>query len=491
MIVSVGIGEKLISGTAWMLAMRWLSRLMGLLSMVIVARLLAPEDFGVYAVATAIIGLIDAFTDMGTDLAIIRHGNPQRQHYDTAWTFRIIIHIVSSLIILLTAPLAAKFYNDIRYEAVLQVLAISMFISGFANIGVANFRRKLNFSRDFQYNTLVQFVGVLATLGLAYFLRSYWALVLGGLVRSIGAVALSYLMQEYRPKLSLDARKEMFGFSFWVMVRSVALFMTGSGDRLIIGAFFAATITGWYAVAATLASMAVFELLHPIGRALFPGLAAKQDDPVWMARNLKIIFSAVATISIPAGLGLSVLASPALEVVYGGQFTGAGPMLAILAITAAVTGLSQPVGQYLVVVGRVRQLAIIYAIEGVVALGVTYQLATSGQDILVIIYARLFISVLALARVFYLIETVRHISWRDIASGWLRPIISGAVMYFILDVYKTYMDGYAAGFIVVIGVPLGIFVYVITLLSVWYLMGKPEGVEGDLIRRLAPKDVAS
>jgi len=476
------LGNTLIKGSVWMLAMRWSSRFMGLVSMVVVARLLAPADFGIYAVATALIGLLDAFTDIGADIAIIRHPNPQRRHYDTAWTLKIILHGLSALLIALAAPLAAQVYADDRYEAVLQVLALSMLVQGFGNIGVANFHRQVELREDFQYQTLVQVGGVLTTLALAVLFRSYWALVLGGLARSIASVWLSYFLQDYRPRLSLSARQEMIGFSFWIMVRSVALFLIGNADRLVLGAFFSSTITGWYAVASTLATMAVFELLHPIGRALLPGLAARQGDTEWEGRNLQKIFSGTATIAAAAGLGLSALATPAVTLVYGEQFAGAGPMLAILALSAAASGFNQPVGQYLTVLGKVRALAVIFSLEGIAAITATYVLSANGFDIQGIIYARLMVAGLALMRLFYMLRSVSVIGWQDIVIAWLRPLVAGLIMYAVLWTLQRSMS-LSPFSTLALGIPLGGVVYVGTLLLLWQLMKRPPGIEDEILQR--------
>lgn len=477
------IGRRLVTGSAWMLAMRWSSRLMGLASMVVVARLLTPSDFGIYAVATAFIGLLDAFTDAGTDIALIRHENPQRRHYDTAWTFKILLHGTSAGLIALAAPIALYVYGDERYQAILLVLATSILIAGFANPGIADFRRDLRFRKDFQYNILIQVAGVLATVAFALLLHSYWALVLGGLVRSVTAVALSYWMHAYRPRLSLAARSEMFDFSIWVMVRSVAIFLTSSGDWVIVGAFFPTQVTGWYSIACSLATMAVFELLHPIGRALLPGLAAKQGDSQWEARNLKTIFGGTATIAAAAALGLSALATPVVTLLYGQQYAEAGPMLAILALSAGIGGFNQPVGQYLTVTGRVRALAIIFGLEGLATIVVTYLLASKGATMQSIVLGRLVIATIAFTRLGFLLREVHSIGWHDVARAWLRPFVAGAVMYTALSAAQRFVSPSPLE-AVLWGVPLGAAVYAAILFSSWKVMGCPPGIESELLERL-------
>lgn len=480
------LGSRLIKGSAWMVAMRWSSRIMGLASMVVVARLLSPADFGIYAVATAFIGLMDAFTDIGTDIAIIRHPAPERRHYDTAWTFKIILHSVSALSIALAAPFAARLYGDQRYVDVMHLLALAMLVNGFINIGVADFRRNLEFSKDFKYNVITQAAGVLTTLGLAFLLRSYWALVFGNLARSLAALALSYAMHDHRPRLTLSARHEMFGFSFWVMVRSMAHFLVSSGDRLVLGAFFSASITGYYAIANSLATMAVFELLNPIGRALLPGIAAKQGDREWERRNLRKIFGGTATVAAAAGVGLASVATPAITLIYGERFAEAGPMLVIMAFVATIGGFNQPVGQYLTVLGRVRELALILLLEGIAAMVATYGLASMGSGIQGVLYARLGVAMLVFVRLFYLVRLGGALQWRDIAAAWVRPGLAGLAMFVVLAWLQREiaMPGALA---FAVGIFVGAATYASVLYLAWRVMGRPPGIEEEIMARLSAR----
>ena len=501
-----GLGTKLLKGSAWMLAMRWSMRFIGLFSMSIVARLLAPDDFGVFAVASTLIGVLDALTDIGADTSIICHTNPQRQHYDTVWTLKILISGGVALLVALCAPLSVRIYSDIRYEAVLYVMALCIFVSSLTNIGIADFRRDLHFQKDFLYALLMQVIGVASTISLAFLLRSYWALVLGGLVRTVAGVGLSFIMHPYRPRLSLAAHREMFGFSFWVMVRSLAIFLSGRGDRLVVGAFYNPTIIGWYAIAGDLAQMAVFELLLPIGRALLPGLAAKQEDKEWERRNLRKIFNGTATIGVAMGWGLAALAEPAVTLVYGENFTASAPLLVILAFATSVNGFSQPVGQYLVVHGKTKELAFLFLLAGGAGVGVAYALAAHGADIQIITYGRFAVSSLALMRVFYLVRTLQSIHWYDMVTAWSRPLIAGATMYAVLwkfqealsfhQIARLAMDlemplhglqqALNVHYIVILltGVPLGALVYCSTLMGMWYLTRRPPGIEEEIMQRV-------
>src|SRR5678816_3414499 len=85
-VITNGYGRSMAIGSGWMVAMRWVVRGIGLVSTMILARLLAPHDFGLVAKAMLVIGMLEIMAETGQRLAIIRHSNPTRAHYDTAWT---------------------------------------------------------------------------------------------------------------------------------------------------------------------------------------------------------------------------------------------------------------------------------------------------------------------------------------------------------------------------------------------------------------------
>ncbi len=455
--------------------------------MAVVARLLSPEDFGIVAVSTAFIGLIDAFTDLGADTALIRHPNPVRKHYDTVWTLTVMVHTVSAMLIALLGFFSWLFYNDPRYEWVLYVLAISMFFNGFGNIGIADFRRNLQYHKDFQFNVLIQLFGVISTVALAVWLRSYWALILGGLARTCLKLLLSYVMHTYRPRFSLGAFAELSGFSFWIMVRSVAIFLTQKADRLILAGFFSPALLGFYAIAGELASMAVFELLHPIGRALLPALATKQHDKAWLETNIKKLFNITATLAVATGVGLAAVAEPVLTLIYGRQYTEAAPMLAVLAISSAIAGFSQPIGQFLLLLNKAREFALLLITEGIIRMAVVYFLAANHYGFDTILYALLGIQLLAFLRFFYLLKLFKSITLATLLAAWIRPVIAGALMFLALDYCHTVWATLPPAFLLPALIGIGAAVFGAVLFSLWFLMRKPQGLEQELMSRLAKK----
>ena len=144
---------KLKLGAILMITMRWAVRLMGLVSMVILARLLTPEDFGIVAMAMVFQALMEGLVNLNVELAIIRNQQAEKAHYDSAWTLGLVQFAVIGAILASLAGYAAEFYDEPRLEAVIWVAALALFVRGWVNIGVVDFRKDLNFPSRLEVTT--------------------------------------------------------------------------------------------------------------------------------------------------------------------------------------------------------------------------------------------------------------------------------------------------------------------------------------------------
>ena len=126
--------SAMVSGAAWMIAMRWIVRGIGLVSTVILVRLLAPEDFGLIAMAYLVVSLLEVLTSFGVDLALIQSSEASKEHFDTAWTIKLIQSASVALILAAISPLAAVYFEEPRVKPLMWFLCVGDFALGFTNI---------------------------------------------------------------------------------------------------------------------------------------------------------------------------------------------------------------------------------------------------------------------------------------------------------------------------------------------------------------------
>ena len=230
------LSRKMAGGAVWMLSARMLMRASGLINVMILARLLPPADFGVVGLTVALIGAFEAMSELSLSAAIVRHPDPKKKHYDTAFTLCVLRGFLLGGLALLCAGSLADFYGDERLRYVAWALAAQAVIVGFTNIGTADFQRNFQFNKDFAFLAARKLGGSAASIGFALTIwPDYRALVAGLVVGSITSVAASYYLHPMRPRFSLETFGELFGFSKWMMATNLLDFAHRRIDAMILG----------------------------------------------------------------------------------------------------------------------------------------------------------------------------------------------------------------------------------------------------------------
>jgi lipopolysaccharide exporter len=216
-------------GIVWMTAARMGVRFLGLLSTLVLARLLTPADFGLIALAMSVVKLVETLSEFGFEMPLIQKRDATRDDFDTAWTLNVMLAGIICTLIAVAAPFAARFYSEPRIEAILYFVAAGHFFLAFQNIGTVQFRRQLDFKRDFALQVAQKVCMVAVAIPLAFAVRSYWALVGGIVAGNVAAVVVSYLFLPYRPRFCLKSSRALFGFSKWIQVSSMLRYVQRSG----------------------------------------------------------------------------------------------------------------------------------------------------------------------------------------------------------------------------------------------------------------------
>lgn len=475
------IEKKLEVGAVLMIAMRWTIRFMGLFNTVILARLLSPEDFGIVAMAMIFQVLIEGMINLNVQLVLIRNQSAGPAHYHTAWTIGILQFALIALVLVAGAGFASDYYQEPRLQVVVYVMALAIFLRGLVNIGVVDFRKELNFALDVKYEIFSQAVRIVATIGLAIWLRSYWAMVLGILSGSVAAVVLSYIMSPFRPRLSLEKFGEIFGVSTGIWLENLNRFVSMQADRLILGRLVPTATLGGYSVAVDLARLPSGELVLPLSRALVPGYARVKDDLPRMAGFFRILLGAASLCAAPIAFGFPLIAVDFVAVVLGDQWGFIVPMLqigAVLAVIELLAGTNRPL---LLAAGGLRPLNIALSVETLSLISVVYP-AFQWQGVEGVLLGLIGVRSLALLLLFGLSARTLGVTYGSLFAPMLRPLLAGAVM--LAGLWWLPPLSTLAPLRMAITLAIGGLIYGVTVMALWWLQGQPEGLEKTLVGRL-------
>ena len=471
-------------GAILTVSMRWVDRLIGLASTMILARLLVPEDFGLVAMAMVIVGLLDVLLDLGVASALIQNTRADAEDFHTAWTLRLLQSAATALLLVVSAPFAADYYNDDRVELIIQVVAITAFVGGFENIGTVSFQKNMEFGRDFRFFTLRRIAGVLFTIPAALLLQSYWALVLGSLLSRVAGVGLSYWMSSFRPRLSLARLSQIWWFSQWNLLLAVGNYLQNAFGRFIVGRRADAATVGAYSVGEEIAMLPTTELLAPLGRVMFPVFAIAKHDPAELLRVVSLSLSVQALMAIPAGIGLALVAEDAIPLLLGWNWMSAVPYVQIIALASIATTLSHSGTYMLIALGRMKTVcAIAWArVLLLVALVVLVFPGTGARGVALCVLATAFGGFAALQILSR--RALAGFGIREIVRQVWRPMIATTVMAgTVLAVSRTLGDSS-----IVMRLPVevgaGVVTYAVTLVALWRSAGAPAGAETYLLDKL-------
>ena len=483
----LNVGRSLLSGGIWMVALRWSVRGIGLINTFILARLLSPGDFGLIAMAMAVIGLVEVLGYAGQQMALIRHPAPTRAHYDSVWTLSILLAAVLTLLIWAAAGPAALYFHNPQIVWLVRILALRTLVGGFSNVGVVAFRRELRFNREFVYWFSQRVMTSLITIGFALWLRDWRALAAGILGGRMLGVALSYAMHPYRPRLCFTRIREVLAFSGWMLTVNISQYINDRADELAVGSLGSPTAMGVYNVAADTATAPTAETVLPVLQALFPVFARIRDDPAALRAAYLDVLSASCILSVAIGGGVALVAGDFVQVVLGPKWLAVVPLMRVLAIAGGLFAIMQNGIPVLTAIGHERlaaQLTVSRAVSLLLAVGA----AAVFGDAMTIAYARVAITLVFIPGIFLTLARVLPITLGDMLARIWRPVAAGCVMAVcVLAVHAAAPDVPALR--LAIDAATGAAAYTGATLLFWGLAGRPAGPEAAAISWIRARPV--
>ncbi len=476
------INERMAKGIVWMVGARLMDRSIGIVSTLILARLLVPGDFGLVAMATAIGGILDLLGAFSFDIALIQKTDAEPKHYNTVWTFNFIFGVTCGIAMILLAHPAATFYREPRLVTVMYVLSISYFTGVFSNIGVISFRKNLDFGSEFLLIFLKRIVTFAVTAVAAFMLRSYWALLIGMTTGRIVGTFLSYRMSSYRPWFTLSAARELFGFSKWMLINNMLNFMLNSGCTFVIGRLFGVTALGIYAVSYEISSLPSTELVAPINRATFPGFAKMANLAEVASAYLKL-FGMICLVILPVGIGIAAVAESVVLTILGTKWVTAIPLIQILAIHGAIAATQGNNGSVWLALGRPREMTGLVAVFLLILFPGLY-LYMHAYGVVGAGFAYLTANLLTLPYAMSITRRLLKFSWGQLTAVIWRPLVSVIVMYASVRLLHAQLDIAMPLLRLLIESAFGAIVYVALILLLWSSSSRPPGAETYCLERV-------
>ena len=330
----------------WVFALRILNRALGFVRTIILARLLTPEDFGLLGIGILAISTLDTFSQTGFHAALIQKKQDTSSYLDIAWTISVIRGILLFIVLLLFAPVIATFLKYPQATLVVRLIAVTILFSGCTNIGMVLLQKELEFNKKFVYEFSATIVDLVVSIFLAFFLKSVWALVWGGLSAGFVKLLMSYLIHPYRPKIKFDKEKfnNLFSFGKWVLGGSILVFLITKGDDIIVAKMLGVTSLGLYQMAYLIANLSATEITHIISQVTFPAYSKIQNDVCRLREAYIKVLKITSFMAIPLTGCIFIIAPEFIKTCFGNKWSSIIPVTQILVFAGLLRSLVSTCG---------------------------------------------------------------------------------------------------------------------------------------------------
>ncbi len=473
------VNSQMARGAFWMVFFKIVERGIGAVSTLILVRLLSKDDFGVVAIAMAVIGLLELLGNFSFDVTLIQQSEVSRDDMDSAWSCNLVLCLTEALLVIAIAAPFAQFYEDPRLLPVVICLSVIFFGSALSNIGVVMFRKEMEFDKEFKFLLYRKLAGFVVTVPLAFLLQSYWALVIGIVASQLVRIVTSYTMHDYRPRLCFTKWRELYSFSKWLYINNLILFINTRSAEFILGKTSGSAAVGSYAISNEISSLPTTDLVAPINRAIFPGYALIKHDPTVLTKGYLDIAGLIALLALPFGFGIAASAALMVPVLLGRGWLDTVTLIQFIAISGGLSALLTNATAAFIAIGRpvlitqVFGLRILLLLPLMVWASIDYGALGAAAALLVTTCVMTPINLFVTFRVL-------NIRYADYTHYVGRPFVAAVAMYIVtsrLTEHLANATALATPLALLLSVGVGALVYTGTVLTLWKIAGLPSGPE--------------
>jgi O-antigen/teichoic acid export membrane protein len=485
----VTMAARLKVGAAWLAGARLIVNLLGIITTLVMARLLTPEDFGIVAIGTSIFAIVTAVTELSLANAIIHHPEPTDDHFNSAFTLGLVrAALIACMVAMLAWPIAS-FYGDLRLFGVLLAVAFGTLLTGLANPKVILFQRALDFRFEFLNVTSQRLATMIISVTGAIIFQNYWAMIIGNLSAQIVLVVISYTKMPFWPKVSFRKAKDLLSFSIWLTASQVITTINWRLDQLFIGHILGRPLLGAYSLGDTLAQLPTREITAPISQTLFPAFSRMSGDKRRLLLAYQRAQATLSMLAFPVGLGFAVICHPLLLLTVGVKWEEATLVVQILSAIFALQTIASPVQSAAMALNQNRMTFG----RDVLNLLIRFPFVLGGLLIAGlpgVIFGRCISSMIgmlinmALVRRLFGLGILPQI-WANRRSLLAAVALVAAALTAQLP-FRPFVTTEQQMLAVGVTVLVGGAVYVVSLMVLWIIEGRPDGPERELVNVMQP-----
>ena len=433
------LGDRIRRGAMWLFLGNTGSQVLTFAFGIVLARLLAPEDFGMLVTIQVFTGLAGFVAGGGMGQALVRASETSKQDYDIVFTLQLAIGCAIYAGFYAAAPWIAEWYDTPLYANLLRVAALSFVVRPFVNLPGSILHRDMRFKAQTVVRVTTLIVSSAVSIGMAYHGHGVWSLIIGGMAGSICSMVLLVWLSGWRPGFSRDIgrARNIARYGALVSINDIVNYLRNQATNFILGRTLGVTHVGLFNKADSLARMPHGIITSSVYPVLFRALAKEQSNPD-MSRYLFFrSLSLVAVYVTPLYVGVYWTATPLIALLYGAKWVGAAEPLAILALAGPFMTIANLSGAVLAArndLGRELKVQLI-----VLALTIAATLSSLSFGLGGIAVALVLVSIYSAIHMYALAARSLNANWKQLTTSMLPAIALNVILASVLYLLDRYM----------------------------------------------------
>lgn len=330
-----GLAARSVIGMLWTGLSVGALALAEMLSLIVLARLLSPEDFGLYATTLVVVRFSIILSSLSISLAIVQKRELEKRHLRTGFTLSLLLSAMTAALVWTGAPTIADLMRIPELGPVVRAASVVLLFEGFATVAQATAQRALRFRWLAAVDAAAFTIGFLI-VGVALAWRGFgiWALMYALVTQQAVRAVLLTTGAPHPKALLLDWRSsaELLHFGGGFTLSRIFTYMAGQADRLVVGRWLGPQALGVFALASQMMTAPAVMVGQVFDRVLFPTMALVQTEPHRIARAYRSAIAACTLIVLPASVVLIILAPELIWVLLGPKWEAVVAPLQILAV---------------------------------------------------------------------------------------------------------------------------------------------------------------
>jgi PST family polysaccharide transporter len=326
-------------------------------SMVIMSRLLFPQDFGLLGMVIAFTGFLSLFRDFGLSMASVTRPSVTNAQLSTLFWLNVAVGAILAGICAAAGPVLVRFYAEPRLLAITMAVGVGLLFIGAGAQHRAILQRSMRFGALAIVDTAALVVGIASGIGMAAFGLGYWALVVMTVAPQIGATLGAWIATGWvpgKPERRTGVRS-MLWYGGGVTFNGVIVYIAYNADKVLLGRYWGAEALGIYGRAYQLINLPIDNLTSTVSQVVFPALARLQNDPARLRSYFVQGYSLFFALVLPLTVGCAMFPEDIVRVFLGSRWLEAAPIFRLLSPTMFIFALVNPLGWMLMATGRVAR----------------------------------------------------------------------------------------------------------------------------------------